>query len=159
VKRKPHVDETVESRYDHLGTLIYNIGVHPVSGRVYAPNTDALNHIRSEPNLRGQFARTRIALDEQNEPLYVMNRFTNSIDVVETDTRMVASTVTLFDPSPDVIRNGRRFLYDARLSSGHGDLACASCHAGGGNFDNIAWDLATRTVHPNHRLPGSLTRS
>ena len=45
-----------------------------------------------------------------------------------------------FDPSPDVIKNGRKFLYDAQLTSGHGDIACATCHISG-NFDNIAWDL------------------
>jgi len=44
------------------------------------------------------------------------------------------------DPSPAVVKNGRPFLYDGKLSSGHGDLACASYHAGG-NLDNIAWDL------------------
>src|SRR5262249_23732906 len=33
-----------------------------------------------------------------------------------------------------------KFLYDAQISSGHGDVACASCHFFG-NFDNLAWDL------------------
>jgi len=44
-----------------------------------------------------------------------------------------------FDPTPQTILDGRRFLYDGMLSD-HGDLACASCHIGA-NFDNIAWDL------------------
>jgi hypothetical protein len=38
-----------------------------------------------------------------------------------------------------VVKNGRRFLYDAR-KSGHGDSACASCHVFG-DFDSLAWDL------------------
>src|SRR4030095_3820559 len=47
--------------------------------------------------------------------------------------------LTGWDPTPPVIRNGRRFLYSGAFSA-HGDLACASCHAFAG-FDNIAWDL------------------
>src|SRR5262249_34749996 len=35
---------------------------------------------------------------------------------------------------------GRRFLYDAKFSSSHGDSACASCHVFG-DFDSLAWDL------------------
>jgi YVTN family beta-propeller protein len=212
------------SYIDGLGTLIYNLGVHPVNGRLYVTNTDALNHIRFEPNLRGKFLRTRVsivdpaapaskslvdinphidygmtpgpqgeidlslsqpggvafrstggevymtalgsakvavlddagavvdridvgdgpsglALDETRHRLYVLERFTNMLGVVDTDSRAVVQTVSVgYDPSPPAIRNGRRFLYDGRLSSGHGDLACASCHAGG-NMDNIAWDL------------------
>ena len=41
---------------------------------------------------------------------------------------------------PDVIKVGRKFLYDAQLTSGHGDTACATCHVFS-NFDNVAWDL------------------
>ena len=32
------------------------------------------------------------------------------------------------------------YVYDARLSSSHGDSACASCHVFG-DFDSLAWDL------------------
>ncbi len=213
----------VPTYIDHLGTILFDLGVHPVTGAVWVTNTDALNHIRFEPNLRGRFLRTRVAivdpaapssptlvdlnphinyavtpgpqseidqslsqpgalvfgadgalvyvaalgsakvgvlnatgqvmaridvnegpsglaLDEVRHRLYVLHRFTNSLSVVNTDTRQVLSTVALFDPSPSVIKNGRRFLYDGRLSSGHGDLACASCHAGS-DMDHLAWDL------------------
>ena len=37
-------------------------------------------------------------------------------------------------------RTGGRFLYDAALTSSHGDSACASCHIFG-DFDSLAWDL------------------
>ena len=43
-------------------------------------------------------------------------------------------------PEPPSVVDGRRFLYDARLSSSHGDSACASCHVFG-DFDSLAWDL------------------
>ena len=35
---------------------------------------------------------------------------------------------------------GRRFLYDAALTSSHGDSACATCHVDG-DLDALAWDL------------------
>src|SRR5262249_52515327 len=90
-----------------------------------------------------------LTLDEANHRLYVLDRFDDAISVVNTDTRWVTGVVVLYDPSPAVIKTGRHFLYDAKISSGHGDLACASCHAGG-NFDNIAWDLGdpNGTVQP-----------
>jgi len=34
------------------------------------------------------------------------------------------------------VKNGRRFLYDARISA-HGDAACASCHIFG-DFNGLA---------------------
>src|SRR6185503_12284899 len=52
-----------------------------------------------------------------------------------------------FDPSPPAARVGRRFLYDARHTSAHGDNACASCHIFG-DFDSLAWDLSN-PLDPN----------
>ena len=57
-----------------------------------------------------------------------------------------------FDPAPPAVRDGRRFLYDARDTSGHGDSACASCHIFG-DFDSLAWDLGdpVRRRRPEHQ--------
>jgi hypothetical protein len=52
----------------------------------------------------------------------------------------VVDGVSLLDPSPDTVKEGRRFLYDGIRSSGHGDAACASCHVFG-DTDMLAWDL------------------
>jgi hypothetical protein len=48
------------------------------------------------------------------------------------------------------VKLGRRVLFDARHTSGHGDSACASCHIFA-DFDSLAWDLGdpTGTVVPN----------
>ncbi len=43
------------------------------------------------------------------------------------------------DPTPARIKQGRGFLYDAKLS-GNGMTACASCHVDG-DLDGLAWDL------------------
>lgn len=86
-----------------------------------------------------------LALHPRRPRLYVMQRFSNTITIVDTRRGRVVGSIGVagpraFDPSPQVIRQGRRFLYDAQLSSGHGDIACATCHVFG-NFDGLAWDL------------------
>ena len=86
-----------------------------------------------------------LALNESVQRLYVLNRFENTISIVNTATNSEVAVTGVagaarFDPSPDDIKQGRKFLYDARITSGHGDTACATCHVFG-NFDNIAWDL------------------
>ena len=48
--------------FDGLGTLMHNVAVHPTSGDVWLPHTEALNRTRFEPMLRGRFARTRLAI-------------------------------------------------------------------------------------------------
>jgi YVTN family beta-propeller protein len=63
---------------DGLGTLIYNLGVHPVTGKLWVTNTDAQNHIRFEPNLRGKFVRTRVAIVDPALPGTVTNVDLNS---------------------------------------------------------------------------------
>ncbi len=81
-----------------------------------------------------------LALDESRDRLYVYNRFSSTLSVVDLSDDSSVELSLGFDGShPDVLA-GRRFLYDGELSSAHGDLACASCHLFGG-MDNIAWDL------------------
>ncbi len=88
---------------------------------------------------------TGVALNEAAARLYVLNRFSNSIAVVDTDAlRKLGGDIPLHDPSPDVVRSGRRHLYDAIDSSGHGDAACSSCHIFG-DKDELAWDLGDPT--------------
>ncbi|HEX4965379.1 MAG TPA: hypothetical protein VF173_31505 [Thermoanaerobaculia bacterium] len=83
---------------------------------------------------------TGLVLDEDRRQLYVMTRFDNGISVVDTGKRTETAHVLMHNPEPPSIVNGRRFLYDAKFSSSHGDSACASCHVFG-DFDSLAWDL------------------
>jgi len=217
------VANPVPTYLDGLGTLHHNIGVHPTTGELWVTHTESLNRTRFEPVLRGQFARTRIAivppaspallrfadlnphiqysvspgplseieqslsqpgglafhaaggtayvpalgsdkvavldangvvvdriavaagpsgvaLDEVRRRLYVSRRFDNGLAVIDIDSRAVVRTLPIgYDPSPPVVRDGRRFLYDARRSA-HGDVACATCHVSG-NTDALVWDL------------------
>lgn len=76
--------------------------------------------------------------------LYVLNRFSNSIALVDAPNLTKIGEVALHDPTPVVTRTGRRHLYDGIDSSGHGDAACSSCHLSG-DKDGLAWDLGDPT--------------
>jgi hypothetical protein len=81
-----------------------------------------------------------LILDEEKQRLYVMNRFDNSISIVEIASKTESAHLSLFTPEPANIIAGRHFLYDANFSSSNGEASCASCHIFG-DFDNLAWDL------------------
>src|SRR5262249_6165790 len=81
-----------------------------------------------------------LALDERNGRLYVFTRFDDAVSVIDTRTHRQVEHLAMFNPEPASIVKGRRFLYDASLTSSHGDSSCASCHIFG-DFDSLAWDL------------------
>jgi YVTN family beta-propeller protein len=81
-----------------------------------------------------------LALDEARQRLYVFNRFSSSLSVVDTATETVIGAVPLFDPTPLAVAAGRRHLYDTRRTSGLGQASCASCHVDA-RMDRLAWDL------------------
>jgi YVTN family beta-propeller protein len=83
---------------------------------------------------------TGLVLDEDRDRLYVLTRFDNSISVIDTDTGTETQHIAMYNPEPLEVVHGRRFLYDARDSSSHGDSSCASCHIFG-DMDGLAWDL------------------
>ncbi|APR80962.1 Hypothetical protein A7982_06309 [Minicystis rosea] len=225
--------------YTGVGTVLYNMAVNPVSGRVYVSNTEAHNEESYEGpgvfaghSVRGRFAENRITvlgpsgnvaprhlnkhintasccapipnaenakslalptgmavsgdgktlyvaalgsskvgiyataqlendsfvpstanqvtltgggptglvLDEQRNRLYVMTRFDDGISIVDTKQRAEVGHVKMWSPEPPSVTKGRRFLYDASVSSSHGDSACASCHVFG-DLDSLAWNL------------------
>ncbi|MFN0149865.1 MAG: FlgD immunoglobulin-like domain containing protein [bacterium] len=108
-----------------------------------------------------------VVVDNARARLYVLDRFTNRVLTLDKSTLNTIGSVGLgYQPEPAVITEGRKFLYDARITSAHGDLACASCHAFA-NFDNIAWDLGDPTgamqpspqfgVPPFHPMKGPMT--
>lgn len=131
------------------------VGVLDLAGNV--TNRIATSGAPSPPGIVPGEARgpTGLALDAARHQLFVLDRFTSSIAILDTDTETKIGEVALrFDPTPPEVRAGRPFLYDGNLSA-HGDLACASCHIGG-NFDNIAWDLGNPLgqMEPSLQLTG-----
>ncbi|MBI3843960.1 MAG: hypothetical protein HY292_04900 [Planctomycetes bacterium] len=83
-----------------------------------------------------------LAVRTEARRLYCLNRLDDTISEIDLTTERVVSVfaIGLLDPTPEVIRKGRRFLYDARLTSGNGTASCASCHVDG-DTDMLAWDL------------------
>lgn len=82
-----------------------------------------------------------LVLNEAAGKLYVLNKISNTLAVIATGTGAVESELELgaFDPIPAEIKEGRGYLFDARLS-GNGTLSCATCHVDA-DRDGIAWDL------------------
>ena len=70
-------------------------------------------------NPRSKRGPRGLALNSSTGKLYELNRISNTLGVIDTTTQSVISEVQVgkFDPTPIEIRNGRGFLYDARLSA------------------------------------------
>jgi hypothetical protein len=82
-----------------------------------------------------------LALNASAHLLYVLNRLYNTISIVNLASHTVTAEISTgtFDPTPTVIRNGRGFLYDHKVS-GNGTGSCASCHIDA-EMDLLAWNL------------------
>jgi YVTN family beta-propeller protein len=136
------------------GAVLARIPVGPVTGSDVDP--------RNKRGPRG------LALHSLSPVLYVLNRISNTISVVNTQARAEVAEIPVgsFDPTPAVIRNGRGFLYDAKLS-GNGSGSCVACHIDA-DMDMLAWDLGdpggdmsfveqAGVTHPMHPMKGPLT--
>ncbi|MEO8427375.1 MAG: hypothetical protein ABI651_09715 [Verrucomicrobiota bacterium] len=115
------------ARVDTNGKVLARIEVGPSSGAVVNP--------RTKRGPRG------LALNALAQRLYVLNRIANTLAVIDTTADTVLREIPLgtYDPTPTFIREGRGFLYDAKLS-GNGTMSCASCHVDA-EMDMLAWDL------------------
>jgi DNA-binding beta-propeller fold protein YncE len=84
---------------------------------------------------------TGIVLNEASGRAFVLNKFDASISVVSLASEQETQRVSLsIDPTPARIKAGRPFLYNTQLTSGLGQLSCASCHVDA-RWDRLAWDL------------------
>jgi YVTN family beta-propeller protein len=50
------------TQVDHLGTTLFDVSVNPGNGRIYVPNTEALNFVRFESRLRGHLVDNRLSI-------------------------------------------------------------------------------------------------
>ncbi|NNF17878.1 MAG: hypothetical protein HKN70_14130, partial [Gammaproteobacteria bacterium] len=83
---------------------------------------------------------TGIVLDEPRNQAYVLTRFDNGISVIDLASESEIAHVKMYNPEPPSIITGRKFLYDAALTSSTGDSACALCHVFA-DTDHLSWDL------------------
>jgi len=125
------------------GSTLYTVAQGSSKLAIY--RTADLEAGQTAPSMTSQVALsgggpTGVALDETNGRAYVLTRFDNSIAVVDLAQRREVGKLAMFSPEPASVTAGRKFLYDANLTSQHGVTSCASCHIGGDN-DGLAWDL------------------
>lgn len=128
-------------------------------GRIEAGNTPGTKTApRTKRGPRGQAQHSTKPL------LYVLNLIAGSVSVVDTGLGRVLVELRMSDPTPKLVKKGRGFLYDAKLS-GNGTMACAACHVDG-RIDNLAWDPggkmlsatgANRITHKVHPMKGPMT--
>jgi len=83
-----------------------------------------------------------ISLDQKNQRIYVLARFTNELIVINTrqPSPQLVARYAMHNPEPTSVTRGRALLYAAKEMSVNGDQACASCHVFSNN-DSLAWDL------------------
>jgi DNA-binding beta-propeller fold protein YncE len=117
----------VTTQVSGVGTTLFNLAVHPVTGAVYASNTHAQNHIRFEgpgraaTTVRGRIAESRIS---------IVNVAANRIDVVHLNSHIdfalpQGATVaagdkarSLAQPTAMVFSPDGTMLYTAAFGSG-----------------------------------------
>ncbi len=84
-----------------------------------------------------------LALNADAQTVYALDEISNTITVIGTSQMSKLSEIPVgTNVMPLTIRQGRGFLYDAKLS-GNGTGACASCHVDA-DMDHLAWDLGDR---------------
>ena len=74
------------AHYNHVGTVLYNMAVNPVSGVIYVSNTEARNEVRFEgpgglgSTVRGHFAESRITvIDGDVKPRHLNKHINYSV--------------------------------------------------------------------------------
>ncbi|HEX6244939.1 MAG TPA: hypothetical protein VFZ61_28660 [Polyangiales bacterium] len=88
-----------------------------------------------------------VVLDDRNRRAFVLTRFDNGISSVDLRFRLEVGHTRMHNPEPARVTAGRRFLYDATLTSDNGTQACAGCHVGG-DLDALSWDLGNPGAIP-----------
>ena len=118
------------------------------SGRVgiLSPSGPGLSYsanFKTAPGPRG------LAIDGAGQFLYVYSRVENAVYRYTISTNGFAitpsdnghnATVPLFDPTYDIVKEGREVFNDAE-NSGNNSTSCASCHIDG-RKDGLGWDLS-----------------
>jgi YVTN family beta-propeller protein len=119
---------------------------HPVSGLAYVSGMGSNNVVvctstgARVANIPVGEGPTGLAISPDGSRLFVLNKFDASISVVDTAARAEVSRTPMYDPTPSAIKEGRPLLYDTHLTSGLGQVSCATCHIDG-RTDALAWDL------------------
>lgn len=121
------------------------------SGKLVRYDTGALDSDSFQPDTSDQLVvsgggATGVVLDEARGRAFVTTRFDNGVSVVDVEGTMnELAHVTMSNPEPEKVVEGRRFLYDATYTSSRGDSSCAGCHVFG-DMDHLSWDLGNPDI-------------
>lgn len=142
-ERRLSLATPLEMAISNDGKKLYLAGFGSQKIGIYS--TDELKSDTFTPSLEQQIQLTGggpsgLVLDDENQRLFVMTRFDNSVAIINTKNRKEIAKLALFNPEPQSIIDGRKFLYDAALTSSRGDSSCAGCHVFG-DMDHLSWDL------------------
>jgi YVTN family beta-propeller protein len=88
-----------------------------------------------------------LVLDEARNRLYVTSRISNHLHVFDATSGAILQSLSLFNPEPPEVLDGRPFLYDAKLTGSNGEASCSSCHIFG-DMDDLTWDLGDPDAVP-----------
>ncbi len=99
---------------------------------------DASTHI----TLSGDGGPTDMVIGTDQKTMFAYRRFDNAISTVDLETREEVASTPMFSPEPAKVTRGRKFLYDARLTSSNGEANCNVCHPSG-DKDDLAWNLGS----------------
>ena len=81
-----------------------------------------------------------VLLSPDGKRLYVANRLDDDIDVINTTSNKVLSTIDLGGPrKADALRRGERLFYTAEFAF-QGQFGCSNCHLDA-TIDGLQWDL------------------
>ena len=111
--------------------------------------SDAIEGLGNRLDLSPRFIRTRlhtgddpraVAASPDGRFVYVANRLSDSISVVDTTQAEVTKTIDLGGPRAlTTLRRGERLFHDASFCY-QGQFSCATCHPDD-HIDGLAWDL------------------
>lgn len=138
VERRRAIADPRSIKWAPDGSKFYVVGMGTNNMAIF----DAITGNRIGRNETVELGRGPVGLvvDGARNRLYILNRFDATISVVNTDSEVEVARVSLFDPTPEVIRRGRPHFYDAHETSGTGAVACNSCHIDA-RTDRVGWDL------------------
>jgi len=118
------------SVFDHVGTILFNMAVNPISGVVYVSNTDANNFDRfeasdarfnatdgtKEPNVRGELHHAQISILSGSTTV-TPRRLNKQIDYTVTASAAV-NAASLAIPTDMAVKSDGSTLYVAAFGSG-----------------------------------------
>jgi YVTN family beta-propeller protein len=115
-------DTPVEiDNYRGVGTVLFNMAVNPVNGKIYVSNTEALNHVRFEgpgglgSTVRGHFAESRITVIDGDVKPRHLNKHINYSECCNDNP--VEKAAALAQPMEMAVSSDGKTLYVAAFGS------------------------------------------